>query len=250
MRDSHSNEMVSISAGKFLMGSIDGSAAEAPVHEVSISSFQLDATLVTNEVFTSFVEEAQYVTDAENEGAALGFADGTFRMVSGISWRTYAAEEARSQHPVVLVSQQDALAFAKWAGKRLPTETEWEFAMRGGIESALYPWGDEAPDERRCTFARDFGTMPGTSAVTSHAPNAFGIYDAVGNVWQWCSDRFESYELAPVPDAPVVKSNDLCVRRGGAWNVVQPFRLRCANRGAYPERKSAANMGFRCARST
>jgi sulfatase modifying factor 1 len=242
-------DMIRIPAGSFLMGCESGAAAERPVHEVSVDEFWIDRYPVTNARFAAFVERTGYTTTAERQGKAWGYNDGRFAEIAGLCWRDHATAD-RAEHPVVLVSWFDAVAFAAWAGKRLPTEAEWEQTARGGLEQALYPWGDEEPDLSRAHFNAPPRECPSTAAVGTSAPNGYGVSDIVGNVWQWCSDWFgtETYGSSATSNPIGAASGTLKVRRGGSWNVIQHFRLRCANRGAMNPSAAAPNMGFRCAR--
>ncbi len=247
----HGGRLIYIPAGSFRMGSAHGSPAEAPEHEVYVPEFWLDIAPVTNVCFAAFADDTGYVTEVEQTGSAWGVHEGHFAEILGLCWHTYATSE-RADHPVVLVTWNDATAYCDWAGLRLPTEAEWEKAARGGLVSALYPWGDAAPDGSQSNFAADPYGAPGTLPVCQHAANGFGLYDMVGNVWQWCSDSFgeSNYSNAAVADPNRSQEGLTRVRRGGAWNVIQPFRLRCSNRGAMLPSQTATNMGFRCAKSS
>jgi formylglycine-generating enzyme required for sulfatase activity len=166
---------------------------------------------------------------------------------------------------VLSVSWYDAVAFCKWRTAttgslfRLPTEAEWEKAARGGLEQKLFPWGDEIPHtgERACwhRWMYEIGTLP----VGSFAPNGYGLYDMAGNVWEWCSDWYAddyyasisesisesaSEEVQKNPAGP--ETGTFKVRRGAGWNIGEPFRMRCANRGAMPAEQYWPNLGFRC----
>jgi len=239
--------MVHVPAGSFLMGSETGAEFESPVHEVDIDSFFMDAAPVTNRQFEDFVRATDHRTDAERAGAAWGFRDGRFHNVVGLTWRSYASP-FRDDHPVVLVSWNDADAYARWAGKTLPTETQWEYAARGGLAQKQYPWGDDAPNGTQCNFSRKPEEIPPTTPARAYPPNAWGLYDMVGNVWQWCRDWYqpEAYSISVTPDPARSFSGEYRVRRGGAWNVIQAFRLRTANRGAMSPQAFAPNLGFRC----
>lgn len=219
--------------GSFLMGSEGWGEFESPVRDVFLDPFQIDDAPVTNQDFSAFVRDTGYKTSAEIKGFARGYQQGKMKEVPGLCWKSYATAE-RADHPVVLVSWHDAAGFAKWAGKRLPTEAEWEKAARGGLEQKLYPWGDNPPDAGRCNFGRQTVDTPPTTAVRSFAPNGYGLYDMSGNVWQWCSDWFCKESIK--------------VRRGASFNIMQTFRLRCANRGAFNPDDFAINIGFRCAK--
>lgn len=241
-------DMSLVPAGSFFMGSEAGAEFERPVVAVSTDSFFLDRFLVTNAQFRRFVESTGYRTGAEKIGEAWGFDGQKYRLIPSLNWRSFDVE-GRDQHPVVLVNWYDATAFARWIGKRLPTEAEWEKAARGGITKE-YPWGDAPPDGTQSIFAATPAQIPPTRPVGCYAPTANGIFDMVGHVWQWCSDWFdqESYTMLSHLDNPSGPANGTHkVRRGGAWNVIQPFRLRCANRGAMAPEAAAPNVGFRCA---
>lgn len=233
---------VLIPGGEFWIGSNDGADAEQPRHIEMIKEFRMDATPVTNAMFRFFVEDTGYVTEAERTGAAWGYNRNEYMLVPNLSWRRFADAD-RDDHPVVLVSWHDAVTYATWARKRLPTEIEWEAAARGGLDGSLYPWGDADPTGR-CNWRQQATEVPPTSSVHTYAANGYGLYDMVGNVWQWCADDFR-----PCYGATAVSPPGLKARRGGAWNVIQAFRLRCANRGAMDASMAAPNVGFRCASS-
>lgn len=239
--------MVLVPAGSYEMGSLNGGEFEQPVHRVEVDAFWMDSTPVTNRAFAQFAAATGYRTTAEQAGAAWGFRSGGYQMVAGLSWRSYSLPD-RQDHPVVLVSWQDAAAFAAWCGKALPTEAQWEKAARGTLESCQYPWGDVAPDGSQCNFAQSASDLPGTREVLAFAPNGYGLFDMVGNVWQWCQDWYapDYYAASPGTNPEGPSEGEAKVRRGGAWNVLQPFRLRVANRGALPPHTIAPNLGFRC----
>lgn len=243
---SDTTEMVLIPSGPFFMGSDDGGEFERPIHEVSLDDFWMDVTPVTNHEFNRFVQATGYLTDTERRGEAWGYNGGQFRPIRGLSWRDYV--DGRSDHPVVLVSWNDAVAFARWLGKRLPTEAEWEKAARGGLVGKLYPWGDEPPNGTQCNFAATPSRTLPTKPVRKFTPNGFALYDIVGNVWQWCADWYSDHYFQNSPNVnpsgPAIGTHR--VRRGGSWNVIQAFRLRCANRGAFDPSLAAPNVGFRC----
>jgi formylglycine-generating enzyme required for sulfatase activity/Fe-S cluster biogenesis protein NfuA len=232
------------------MGSETGAEFERPIHEVSLDAYWLDETPVTNAAFSAFVDTTGYRTEAERAGAAWGYQAGRYGSLEGLSWRTFAPPD-RSDHPVVLVSWDDAAAYAAWAGKNLPTEAQWERAARAGVEQQAYPWGEELVDGSQCNFAGEAHETPATTPVRRFPPNPSGLYDMVGNVWQWCADWYGTNTYTESaranPTGPAAGTHR--VRRGGAWNVLQPFRLRTANRGALEPRRAAPNVGFRCARA-
>lgn len=233
--------MAWIPGGEFIMGSESPLARpnERPAHRVKVDGFWMDKTDVTNAQFAEFVKATGYVTTAEQKPdwetirvqlipgvpkppeeklipGAMVFVgtDHTvplddvsqwWRFVPGANWRHPQGPDSniigKENHPVVQVSYIDALAYAKWAGKRLPTEAEWEFAARGGLDQADYSWGDEyRPQGKRManTFAGDqfpvvdpiYKAKIGTSAVGSYPPNGYGLYDMAGNAWQWVADWY------------------------------------------------------------
>jgi len=247
--------MAFIPAGEFWMGGEDGSEAEKPAHKVWLDAYYIDAVPVTNAQFAQFIRETGYSTTSEQLKRLLDADD----QVDGegapakcsYSWRDFASA-GREDHPVVCVSWFDAERYATWAGKRLPTEAEWEGAARGGLERKSFPWGDEQPDEHLVNWNRATALVqipPPTTQVSSFAPNGYGCFDMVGNVWQWCDDWYDDYAYRDGHDRnPHGPAQGLYkTRRGGAWNVREAFRLRCSNRGAmYPE-YFWPNLGFRCA---
>lgn len=239
--------MVEIPAGNFRMGSTNWGPFESPVHEMYIESFWMDKTPVTNLQFGIFVKATGYKTDAEIAGRARGYEGGSFKIIPGLNWKSFYATD-RADHPVILVSWNDAKAYADWAGKRLPTEAEWEKAARGGLVDKLYPWGDETPNGTQSNFAQQPMNIIPTTPVQSFAPNGYGLYDMVGNVWQWCADWFEEsyYAVSSTINPRGPELGTTKVRRGGSWNVIQPFRLRNSNRGALPPYAFEPNLGFRC----
>ena len=229
-----------IPGGVFLMGAEGWGAFEGPVREVFVGDFLMEDVPVTNAAFALFVQATGYRTCAEIRGGAAGYRQGRVQEIAGLCWRSYYIP-GRDDHPVVLVSWKDAAAYAQWAGRRLPVEAEWEKAARGGLEQKLYPWGDAEPTTMHCHYGKETWDIPPTASVRSYLPNPFGLYDMAGNVWNWCADLFP-YDADP--SGAVSR-----IRRGGAFNVIQPFRLRCANRGAYHPEGFAINIGFRCVKS-
>lgn len=275
--------LVELPGGRFLMGSddADGVAAdgEGPVREIGLGAFALSPTTVTNAEFASFVKETGHVTEAERFGFSYVFASflpaglraaapsvaGTpwWRAVEGACWRapfgpgsTFAD---RQNHPVVHVSWHDAQAYCAWSGTRLPTEAEWEYAARGGLSRRRYPWGDElAPAGRRmlAIWQGDFphsspGSRPGTVPVTAHRPNGFGLYNTVGNVWEWCADWFSAvfHRTGPRDDPAGPPSGSARVMRGGSHLCHASYcnRYRVGARSSNTPDSSTGNIGFRVA---
>jgi sulfatase modifying factor 1 len=299
--------MVWIPGGTFLMGSADHYPEEAPVHGVSVDGFWIDRTPVTNRAFQEFVEATGHVTFAElapdpkdypgalphmlkagslvfsppNPPVDLREFERWWAFVFDANWhRPYgkgSSIRGIEDHPVVHIALSDAEAFAAWAGKELPTEAEWEFAARGGLDGAEFAWGDEftpGGQHRANTWQGEFPqqnlALDGyerTSPVTAFPPNGFGLYDMIGNVWEWTADWYS-------PTHPVEGSKACCTPRnprGGAeaesYDPRQPHiriprkvlkggshlcapnycrRYRPAARQAHPIDTSTSNVGFRC----
>jgi formylglycine-generating enzyme required for sulfatase activity len=270
--------MVDVPAGSFVRGRRGGRPDEAPPHRVEMKAFRIDATLVTRAAFAKFVEETGYVTSAERTGYGIaseeGMDDWAWQRVPHGSWRKPFIRETadtpaflRDDAPVVMVSYVDAEAYCKHAGKRLPTEAEWEYAMRAGSSGTRYPWG-ESPETRPGTLGLNFwqGTshhenlrLDGfvyVSPVRAFAPNAWGIYDPVGNVWQWTSDFYapDTYARAAredkVENPTGPASGTQRVLRGGSWwcGVCTCEGYGLYYRGHADPEAAFNNNGFRCAR--
>jgi formylglycine-generating enzyme required for sulfatase activity len=284
----HSIEQVSLPGGVFAMGNPfdDGFTAdgETPVHPVRLSPFAIDATSVTNADFSEFVAQTDYVTEAETFGFSAVFhlvlaADDDDILgrppqtpwwygVKGADWRhpegRHSSIDGRADHPVVHVSWNDAQAYCAWAGRRLPTEAEWEFSSRGGLEGARFPWGDELMGEDGewqvniwqgdfpTDNTRDDGFLT-TAPVRSFRPNGFGLWQTVGNVWEWCADAFspQTYRLdaeaGTVRDPRGPATGELRVMRGGSYLCHDSYcnRYRNAARSSNTADSSTGNTGFR-----
>ena len=281
-------DMVSLPGGRFLMGTTDQEGfpadGEGPVRLVTLDPFLIDRFAVRNVDFAGFVKATGYTTEAQRFGWSFVFAGGLPRLgaeiasedsVKGIEWwkRVYGARwdhpegpqsdiESRANHPVVQVSWNDAVAYARWVGKRLPTEAEWEFAARGGLEQKSYPWGDElTPDgEHRCNIWQ--GVFPhtntaedgyaSTSPVDAFAPNGYGLYGVVGNVWEWCADWFDRrHHVSATTVNPVGPAAGAArVMKGGSYLCHKSYcnRYRVAARSSNTPDSSTTNIGFRCVR--
>ncbi|MGQ9629158.1 MAG: formylglycine-generating enzyme family protein [bacterium] len=241
--------MAWIPGGYFTMGSIEGDPDERPPHTVRVDGFWMDITEVTNAEFSRFVEATGYITEAEKEGFGWVYSKGPrWRRVAGANWRAPlgpgSSIDDKMDHPVVQVSWNDAVAYAEWAGKRLPTEAEWEYAA-GGPQHHRWSLGDDF-DPELYSFDRT-----GTEPVTSHPPNGFGLHDMSGSVWEWCDDWYRSdwysFHDAVNPRGPSEGENR--VVRGGAWLNAERRNLRCANRaGDHPSGRDNI-IGFRCVAS-
>jgi len=219
--------MVEIPAGPFTMGTDSGEPNEAPAHEVDLAAFMIDKFEVTNADFAVFVEATGYETYAEKQGSA--------------GWRA-AYTEGKDSHPVVYVPFDDAVAYCTWAGKRLPTEAEWEKAARGP-EGFFFPWGNDWDSTK--ANVRESG-LRGTAAVGSYPPNGYGLCDTVGNVWEWVDSPYGAYPGSDYQDSKY--SPDLRGLRGGGW-FDDEAQVRAANRNAGdPTTTANDDIGFRCAR--
>ena len=266
-------EMVKIPSGDWQIGHEGPEAihtdGEGPKRVVSSSAFLIDRTAVTNDEFAQFIAATGHVTEAEQTGwsfvfyaqinpSALQFIkpieisiERWWKAVEGATWSTpdgpYSSLENKGAHPVVHVSWSDAIAFSMWARKRLPTEVEWEIAARGGLKGALYPWGNVLTpnNNHRCNIWQ--GVFPfentaedgflGTAPANSYPPNSFGLFNMVGNTWEWCVDTW-------CPDQSQLKA-----MRGGSYLCHRSYcnRYRVSARTANTADATSSHLGFRCA---
>jgi formylglycine-generating enzyme len=300
--------MILVPGGTFRMGSDKHYPEEAPTHRVTVSGFWIDRTPVTNRQFKAFVKATGYKSfsekapDPKNYPGALShmiFAGSLvftppkrgpidlrdwsqwWALLKGADWRhPYGPGSSINNldgYPVVHVTYDDAFAYAKWAGKDLPTEAEWEFAARGGLDGAEFAWGDDFtpgeqhrantwqgnfPHENRCDdgFAR-------TSPVMAFPPNGYGLYDMIGNVWEWTSDWYSAKHAAETKKACCIPENPRGSREEDSYDPRQPSikiprkvikggshlcapnycrRYRPAARHAEPVDTSTSHLGFRC----
>lgn len=299
--------MVQVPGGVFSMGSNDFYPEERPAHRVAVDPFWMDEHPVTNSEFLRFVEETNYVTVAERAPdpadypgidptllvpGSLVFRRPPHRVslsnhhrwwayVAGACWKHPEGLDSdlggRHLHPVVHIAYEDAAAFALWAGKDLPTEAEWEFAARGGLEGAAYVWGDEFAPENRMMANTWQGEFPwqnlktdgyeGTSPVFAFPANGYGLYDMAGNVWEWTSDFYTSRHTADAAKACCVPRNPRVESAVGSYGANQPdahiprkvlkggshlcapnycLRYRPAARQGEAVETSACHIGFRC----
>lgn len=279
--------MVYLSENTFLMGTDYAKGfprdGEGPIRQVRLDDFWIDACAVTNAQFKEFVEHTGYVTEAERYGWSFvfylflssgsekrvkGVAEGApwWRGMEGASWRHPEGPDSnldgRMDHPVIHVSHNDAVAFCDWAGKRLPTEAEWEYAARGGLKQRRFPWGNTLTPggEHRCNIWQ--GEFPnnntggdgylGTAPVDAFEPNGFGLYNVSGNVWEWCSDFFsttahkDDRSVRENPEGP--PTGTVRVIRGGSYLCHKSYcnRYRVAARTFNTPDSSTGNIGFRC----
>ncbi len=303
------DDMVLVPGGMFRMGSDAHYPEEAPAHDVKVSAFEIDRTLVTNAMFARFVAATGYVTIAERAPRAEDYPDALPELLTpaslvftpperlhdpddwtqwwcyepGACWRAPSGPassiEGRLDHPVVHIAYDDAAAFSAWAGKDLPTEAEWEFAARGGLEGAEFAWGQELTPGGRHMANTWQGEFPcgntaedgytTTSPVRSYPPNGYGLFDMIGNVWEWTSDYWSSRHPADpakaccVPTDPLGGARDESfdkawpglstprrVLKGGSHLCAPSYcrRYRPAARHAEAVDTSTSHIGFRCVR--
>jgi len=308
--------MVWIPGGEFTMGTDSdlGRPDEKPAHRVRVDGFWMDGTDVTNAQFRTFVEATGYQTTAEKPvdvaeilrqsppgtpappkerllPGSLVFTPTQgpvpltdfrqwWKWTPGANWRhpegPDSSIDGKDDHPVVHVSWFDAAAYAQWAGKRLPTEAEWEFAARGGLDGKPYVWGDDAPSETNIRANIWQGKFPyentaqdgyeRTSPVKAFAPNGYGLYDMSGNVWQWCSDSYQGdlyrqragqgvlvNPIGPEHGVdPRQPARLLRAQKGGSFlcNDAYCTRYRPAARHGCPPDTGMSHMGFRCVMTT
>ncbi len=290
--------MIRITGGTFRLGSEEFYPEEGPIVDRAVAAFELDRAPVTNAQFADFVEDTGYVTVAEvapephlfsgADPALLVPGSLVFRQTEGpvdlrdwrqwwvwvpeAQWRHPYGPDSdvldKAEHPVVQVAFNDATAYARWAGKRLPTEDEWEFAARGGLDGAHFTWGNEVPDRLMAnTWQGDFpwrntgaAGWVGTSPVGSFDPNGYGLVDMTGNTWEWTSQPWTSRHAptsidlgedgcncGPAPDG----SRRARVLKGGSHLCAPEYclRYRPAARSQQDEDSATTHIGFRCARS-
>lgn len=305
--EARTDRMVFVPGGTYAMGSNDHYAEEAPVHRVTVGGFWIDTTPVTNAQFREFVTATGHVTFAEIAPDPKDYPGALPHMLKpgslafrpppgpvdlrdwsqwwefrfGADWRhpdgPKSTIEGLDDHPVVHVAYSDAEAFAAWAGKELPTEAEWEFAARGGLGGAEYAWGDEfAPGDKQMAntwqgaFPHENLGLDGyerTSPVRSFPANGYGLYDMIGNVWEWTTDWYAPNHPADAPKACCIPENPRGAGREQSYDPCQPRiriprkvlkggshlcapnycrRYRPAARHPEPIDTSASHVGFRC----
>jgi len=281
------SRMVSLPGGTFLMGTdfaegfpLDG---EGPIRPVTVRPFSIDRNPVTNRLFRQFVEATGYRTEAERFGWSFVFwlhiPPARFRelvedtvqaapwwcKVPGARWDQPEGPgsnvSTRDDHPVIHVSWNDAVAFTRWSGQRLPTEAEWEYAARGGLEQKIYAWGDKLrPNgEYRCNIwqgefpKHDTGAdgYAGTCPVDAFPPNGYGLYSVTGNTWEWCADWFspDFHKTADRDNLVGPPTGTGRVTRGGSFLCHKSYcnRYRVAARTSNTPDSTTSNTGFRCA---
>lgn len=279
--ESKKSDRVRLGGGSFIMGTSDRillDDGERPERKVKVDAFDMDVGTITNERFADFIAATNYKTEAENFGWTFVFhhflkKPDTYERVVGTEWwrvvhgAFWAAPEGpgsdvddRLDHPAVHISWNDAQQFAIWAGGRLPTEQEWEFAARGGLERKRYPWGDKDPNDEDffpCNIWQ--GNFPrvnnvadgyrGTAPVKSFEPNGYGLYNMVGNVWEWTEDvfRIKSMRKGAKQKMDELKNEPSKVLKGGSYLCHKSycFRYRVAARSHNTPDSATGHMGFR-----
>jgi serine/threonine-protein kinase len=245
--------LIYVPAGDFLMGSTDmdelADDDEKPQHSVALDAFWIDQTEVTNAMFSKFVDDSDFITEAEKKGWSQVYVDDQWKRVDGADWRHPAGPDSSvvgyENHPVVHVSWADAQAYCKWAGRRLPTEAEWEKAARG-TDGLIFPWGDRI----NCNLAQYVKCGGQALPVGSRPAGAspYGAFDMSGNVWEWVSDWYSETYYVGVrmvnPQGPT--SGELRVQRGGSWRLNEKY-TRSANRTSIAPDETWQSDGFRCA---
>ena len=288
-------DFVRLSGGEFLMGSDTFFPEEGPVHSASVEGFEIARHAVTNAEFAEFVEQTGYITVAERalEPRKLGANQSLptdpgslvfiptngpvdlsnwrlwWQWTPGASWRNPRGPQSNieelSDHPVVQVSYEDANAYAAWAGARLPTEKEWEFAARGGLEAATFAWGGEPNDGLMAntwqgSFPYDNNGARGwvyTAPVGSFPANGFGLYEMTGNTWEWTSSLWNSRHnpsksCCPDPSELQLRTNSPSRVLKGGSHLCSPsycLRYRPAARSQQTEDSATTHIGLRLARS-
>lgn len=277
------SQMVLISGGAFVMGTdspgipADG---ESPQRSVHVDSFYMDVQEVTNWQFEKFVNATGYVTEAEKFGDSFVFegllskavkseitqavaAAPWWLPVKSANWRHPLGPDSniteRLDHPVLHVSWGDAVAYCSWLNKRLPTEAEWEYACRGGLKDRLYPWGNKLTPKGQHYANLWQGEFPTnntgedgfvtTSPVMSFPANGFGLYDIVGNAWEWTADWWTVHHTTDRKHNPTgPPSGSEKVKKGGSYMCHKSYcyRYRCAARSQNTPDSSSSNLGFRC----
>jgi len=279
------SETVDIPAATAFLGTdrpllpIDG---EAPLRTKRVAAFRMATTCVTNAEFADFVAETGFVTEAERFGESLVFQglvpNGTppspavaeapwWRMMRGANWRDIygpdTAGQRQDDHPVVHVSWNDATAYAAWAGGRLPREAEWEHAARGGLGDVPFPWGEQEPDDvdfQPCNIwqgpfpHRDLGLDGhiGTAPARSFAPNGYGLFNMIGNVWEMTSEIFKVRSLKKKVIAAHAGKTGFRLSKGGSFLCHRSYcyRYRIAARNSTSQDTSTSHLGFRLAFDT
>lgn len=276
------HKKIHIPGGTALVGTRSAVLAvdsESPIRKIKVGDFLIDNTAVTNQRFAEFIEATGYQTDAERLGWSYVFyyhlprdlqedsasgaaAANWWRQMYGANWQCINGPEAGTKtlanHPVVHISHNDALAFAKWANGRLPNEAEWEHAARGGLGDVMFPWGNQEPDDNNfqpCNIWQ--GTFPhyntaadgyeSTAPVDSFEPNGFGIYNMVGNTWEWTVVPYKARSQRAKAKKHAATLKGAMVLKGGSFMCHKSycFRYRIAARSGSMRDSTTSHIGFR-----
>lgn len=250
-------DLARIPAGDFFMGAADAEEDERPVHRVFLREYSIGRFPVTQEEFARFVRDTGHPAPAVRSLPLItaGGRDAIFKELAvPYVWHNGEPPPGHGTHPVVLITHDDAVAYCHWLarligrGVRLPTEAEWEKAARGGVDGQRYPWGDDI-DPSRCNFLVDPATKPrrGTRPTGTFPPNAYGLYDISGNVWEWVSDWYgaDYYAVSDPADPRGPQAGHMRIVRGGSWVNEDVTMLRCGYRHKVPPDTYAYSIGFR-----
>lgn len=254
--------LVRIPAGTFVMGAEDGEADERPPHPVYLDEFLIGACAVTHGEYARFVRETGYRPPGIDDLPLVVRHGGKaaierFRALGErYAWTNGQPPPGLEKHPVTLVRWEDAAAYCRWLAERtrlpvrLPTEAEWEKAARGGLDAQPYPWGARLDPGCANYLANPSSAFNhGTCPVGTYPPNGYGLYEVVGNVWEWVADWYDAqyYARSPLRNPLGPLSGHLRVVRGGAWVVADPRQLRCSYRHKVPADTYSYSIGFRIA---
>jgi formylglycine-generating enzyme required for sulfatase activity len=259
--------MAEIPGGKFFMGADTGNHDEQPAHSVALSPFCIDKTLVTVAAYKACSD----VGECKRASAVVDWPDVTDRQKKIYTPLCNINDfEGRADHPINCVDWQMAVSYCEFKKRRLPTEAEFEFAARGP-DGRIYPWGDEKPDETRLNACgkecvewgknvgeRVMAMYPGDDGYANTSPvgafpkgaSRYGLFDVVGNVWEWTADWLSPYDAAPQKDPQGPTKGTERAVRGGAWNGAYPSWVRPTQRYSFPPETRSHAVGFRCAKST
>jgi formylglycine-generating enzyme required for sulfatase activity len=275
-------QLVDLTGGWFVMGAADGphpEDGEGPPRSVFVDPFSISTTTVTNKSFAAFADATGYRTVAEELGHSFVFQHLVpphlpeppsaahapwWRLVNGACWHAPEGEGSaigdRPGHPAVHIALRDAIAYCRWSGSRLPTEAEWEFAARGGLEGKPFPWGDEQDPGGRVMSNTWQGPFPGdrsggdgctgTVPARSFSANGVGLYNMTGNAWEWTGDRFSRlHSPRPVKNPTGPLNGNSFVAKGGSYLCHRSYcaRYRTSSRQALAPDTTAGNVGFRIA---
>ena len=272
-------KMVLLKSAEFLMGSEDKTTytadKEGPVKKIKVNSFLIDKYAVSNKEFSNFVNESNYISDAEKlewsyvfyqfinpkfSKEILGKAENApwWLAIQGANWKNPegpgSSIQNRINHPVIHISRNDANNYCKWANKRLPTEAEWEYAARGGLSQKTFPWGNSLNPSGKHLCNIWQGNFPktnlakdgyiGTAPVNEYKPNNFGLFNMVGNVWEWCQNSWDNKD-GTLNTRKTINQKTI---RGGSYLCHKSYcnRYRVSARSSNSVNSSTGNLGFRC----